>query len=67
MNPSKVWNTKLEAASFFCHLKTNTGSVGLLAVLGLVKRSADVQNFVLLSYAHTSEYLLRFLRAVGLS
>ena len=27
MNPSKVWNAKLEAASFFCHLITYTGSV----------------------------------------
>ena len=27
MNSSKAWNTKLEAASFFCHLKTYTGSV----------------------------------------
>ena len=27
MNPSKAWNAKLEASSFFCHLKTYTTSV----------------------------------------
>ena len=27
MNPSKAWNTKLEATSFFCRLKTHTSSV----------------------------------------
>ena len=27
MNPSNTWKGKLEAASFFCHLETYTGSV----------------------------------------
>ena len=27
MNPSNTWKGKLEAASFFCHLKSCTGSV----------------------------------------
>ena len=30
MNPSKAWNAKLEAAIFFCRLKTCTSSVTLL-------------------------------------
>jgi hypothetical protein len=27
MNPLNAWKGKLEVASFFCHLKTYTGSV----------------------------------------
>jgi hypothetical protein len=35
MNPSNTWKGKLEAASFFCHLKIRTGSViSLFLILG---------------------------------
>ena len=35
VNPSKAWNAKLEVASFFCHLKTYTGSVKYLMKLNI--------------------------------